>query len=181
MHKIRAREVVKRVNHIDTPVVCEIGVFKGAMSRAMLEMKPMELYLIDPWSDKTPDSYKATGDFHSSLTKKEQDHYYRITKDAVQDFKAHIVRKFSQAAANEFPDSFFDLVFIDGDHSYEGCKADIEAYLFKVKPGGFLGGHDYANKSDKWEFGVTQAVDEFIEESGKNLELGDNYTWFVRL
>ena len=38
----------------------------------------------------------------------------------------------------------FDLAFIDGDHSYEGCKADIERYADGgLRHGGYLVLHDY--------------------------------------
>lgn len=36
-----------------------------------------------------------------------------------------------------------DMVFIDGDHSYHGCKGDIEAWRSHLKPGGYLSIHDY--------------------------------------
>lgn len=35
------------------------------------------------------------------------------------------------------------MVFIDGDHSYEGCKADIEAFMPLLLPGGILACHDF--------------------------------------
>lgn len=35
------------------------------------------------------------------------------------------------------------MVFIDGDHSYEGCKADIEAFFPLLLPGGILAVHDF--------------------------------------
>lgn len=40
-----------------------------------------------------------------------------------------------------WPDGF-DLVFIDGDHSYEGVKADTVAFADLVAPGGLLVFHD---------------------------------------
>lgn len=35
-----------------------------------------------------------------------------------------------------------DFLFIDGDHSYEGVKADYRNYRESVKPGGFIAFHD---------------------------------------
>lgn len=67
-----------------------------------------------------------------------------------------------------------DMVFIDGDHSYEGCKADIENCIeYALTGGGILAIHDY-RKEDAYEDvigkaphpkpwdGVTQAVDELL-------------------
>lgn len=35
-----------------------------------------------------------------------------------------------------------DMLFIDGDHTYEGVKADYELYSPLVRPGGIIGFHD---------------------------------------
>lgn len=37
----------------------------------------------------------------------------------------------------------FDSVFIDANHHYAECCADIEAWRALLKPGGILAGHDY--------------------------------------
>lgn len=59
-----------------------------------------------------------------------------------------------------------DFVYIDGDHSYEACLADLEAYFPKVKRSGILSGHDYLNGSlPQGEFGVKRAVGEFVRRS----------------
>jgi hypothetical protein len=71
-------------------------------------------------------------------------------------------------------DGSVDLVFIDADHSYEGVKADIEAWLPKVKVGGWIGGHDY--KSPRFP-GVERAVHERFDQ----VEHGANSTWFWRM
>ena len=61
-----------------------------------------------------------------------------------------------------------DLVFIDGDHSYKGCKKDILAYEPKLKPNGVLCGHDY-------DFvGVNKAVNELVDIIG----VGPNNVWY---
>ncbi|MDE3155861.1 MAG: class I SAM-dependent methyltransferase, partial [Acidobacteriota bacterium] len=36
-----------------------------------------------------------------------------------------------------------DLLFIDGDHTYEGCRHDVERYTPLVRPGGYFILHDY--------------------------------------
>ena len=54
---------------------------------------------------------------------------------------------------------------MDGDHSYEGVKKDLEQAILKVKKGGWIMGHDYEMNMIKAQnthiFGVKQAVDEF--------------------
>lgn len=62
----------------------------------------------------------------------------------------------SVEAATYFKDSSIFMAFIDADHTYESVKADIAAWLPKIKPGGILAGHDY---NDYWS-GVKRAVDE---------------------
>ena len=52
-----------------------------------------------------------------------------------------------------------DLIFIDGDHSYEACKADIAAWAQIVKPGGVIAFHDFGSRAS----GVTQAIFEAIK------------------
>jgi predicted O-methyltransferase YrrM len=68
----------------------------------------------------------------------------------------------------------FDVVFIDGDHSYEGCKRDLVVAYSKVKPNGYILGHDYELNMKKaqtaWEFGVRQAVDEFCVQTGQTIK-----------
>ena len=42
-----------------------------------------------------------------------------------------------------FTESFFDFVYIDGDHSYNGAKSDLIHFFPKVRTGGLIAGHDY--------------------------------------
>lgn len=51
----------------------------------------------------------------------------------------------------------FDIVLIDGNHSYDIVKQDLYEYWSLVKPGGLLLGHDYTARFP----GVIQAAKEF--------------------
>ena len=62
----------------------------------------------------------------------------------------------SEEASNLFSMNSLDFIFIDGDHTYQGVKRDIEIWYPKLKPGKIICGHDYRdNKSEVWK-----AVDE---------------------
>lgn len=76
------------------------------------------------------------------------------------------------AHAWPFPENgeSFDLVFIDGDHSYEAVKADIETAKRVLRPGGVIACHDYNNVIE----GVTEAVD---EEPGEKETAGALVWW----
>ena len=56
------------------------------------------------------------------------------------------------------------LVFVDGDHSYEGVKRDITAWYPRLRPGGFLCFHDaiHSRINDTGYFEVNQAVTEAV-------------------
>ena len=63
-----------------------------------------------------------------------------------------------------------DLVFIDADHSYNGCLRDIIEYTPKVNKGGILSGHDI-------DFpGVNKAVNQLV----KYYDVGPNNVWFTK-
>ena len=51
-----------------------------------------------------------------------------------------------------------DLLFIDGDHSYDGVRADFELYGRLVRPGGLIALHD-VNEDFRTRRGVETPVD----------------------
>ena len=182
--QIRAAEILKRCPAWPLTGV-EVGVYKGDLSQELLRLRgDLTLWMVDSWAprEKQADAYRSTGDPHANLSQQAQNGY-RATAEAETSFAAdrrHILAMDSLEAAAQAPDAAFDFVFIDADHSYEGCKADIAAWAPKVKPFGLLSGHDYKNPHPPVA-GVTQAVDEAAREMGRVLDLGENYTWFINL
>lgn len=78
------------------------------------------------------------------------------------------IRGKSASVAIQVP--IVDLVFIDADHSYNGCLKDIIEYTPKVNKGGILSGHDI-------DFpGVNKAVNQLV----KSYDVGPNNVWFTK-
>lgn len=79
-----------------------------------------------------------------------------------------------------------DMLFIDGDHTYESSKADFESHHARVREGGIIAFHDAG--SPQHMPGVYQAIEE-IEQNRDQYGLGEknltfhNYAgiaWFVK-
>ena len=54
-----------------------------------------------------------------------------------------------------------NVIFIDGDHTYEGCKADIDNWYPQMAEGGVMTFHD----CDATSPGVVKAVREFAKKN----------------
>ena len=177
---IRAHEVLKRLS--GPAIGAEIGVFGGDMSASLLSQGDVTLYMVDSWKGGGESYSGDSGDFHASLTQEQQDGYHRRAMEMVKfaGDRAKIIRKASVDASKDVADRSLDFAFIDADHSYEGVRADIWAWLPKIKPGGWLCGHDFGN-AEFPKFGVTRAVTEFAESIELPLERGENFTWFIKI
>lgn len=74
----------------------------------------------------------------------------RIRAEGLEDVVIPI-RGRSEQVAEVLRDQSFDLVFIDGDHRYEGCQSDIRLYSPLVRAGGILCGHDCEGRLSDFE------------------------------
>lgn len=134
----------------------EVGSWLGRSAALMaVEIensgKNIEFVCVDPWDDGGPDLrdtryFKELGvhDVYDVFTMNMRPVLHRIK----------MMRMGSVEAAKFISDGTVDFVMLDGDHSYEAVKADIAAWLPKMRPGGIVSGDDYT-----WP-GVEQAVSE---------------------
>jgi len=173
---LRANSILSRLG--ENPVGVEIGVFTGALSTKLLTKPDLTLYMVDSWVEADPNSdYAKSTDFHGNLSQSDQDRFWQhsISVTSFAADRRTVIKKDSITASKDFEDESLDFVFIDADHTYEGCKGDIKAWYPKVKKGGLVSGHDFDNPNyPTW--GVRKAV----EEMNLPYELGDHFTWFVR-
>lgn len=132
-------------------VVAEIGVDTGEFSEAILKYNnPKKLHLIDAW---------ASSRYH----KGKRDFVVDRFSSAIADGQVVLHEGYSTDRAVDFPDGYFDWIYIDTDHSYKTTLAELELYRTKVKPNGYIAGHDFiiGNWTGLVRYGVIDAVYEF--------------------
>lgn len=159
----------------------EIGVSHGVLSRFMLRTIPtLRLWMIDRWDLPYTKPYNdpiASGGASGRAKAKAN------ADNATAEFNDRriIIQSDSVEAANRFEDVSLDFAFVDADHGYEGCLADIVAWWPKVKSGGVLLGDDFDCPIGKpWGWGVKQAVESFAASVGLPYETFSAYTWAIR-
>lgn len=137
----------------------EVGAFLGKSTSFMaVELsnckKNIRFDIIDTWEGSAEHQVGADSENPSVVQRTLYDNFKRNMKPV-----AHLinpVQTTSLKAAQNYMDSSLDFVFIDASHDYENVRADIRAWRPKVKPGGFIGGHDFHDLFP----GVIQAVGE---------------------
>ncbi len=87
---------------------------------------------------------------------------------------------FSYIACHKFMDKFIHLLFIDGNHSYEYVKKDLEQYWSKVKNYGIVAIHDYVQTGSYFS-GVKKAVDEFVKSKELQLKQDADVVYFYKI
>lgn len=134
----------------------ECGVDEGKFSRQILEIaQPEELILVDLWS---------TNRFNESKLQQIQQEF----SSELSSGQVRIERMTSVQALRQVPDGSLDWVYIDTDHSYATTREELHLAAQKVKPDGYICGHDYA--VGFWgsyiRYGVIEAVNRFCVEQG---------------
>jgi len=105
----------------------EIGVGAGDSARVVLHHgDPRELHLFDNWSaDWGGRGYGNEKTVAALLSAYTGTHITFVNGDSKQ-------------TVPPYPETDFDLIFVDGDHSYEGCNADMHNAWPKLKLKGFM-------------------------------------------
>jgi len=148
-------------------VCAEIGVHTGEFSRRILRAtKPREVHLVDPWKHEAGDVYRRAlygGGARGGQVEMDERHDAVVARFRSEIRRGRVIvhRGYSTDVLSRFTDASFDWVYIDGNHTYEYVKADLELCFRKVKRGGYVAGDDYT-EAGWWRDGVVRAVDEFI-------------------
>ena len=134
----------------------ELGVWRGKSAafltvEAANSLKPITVELVDAWDGRGhPGEYDAHdtsnlyGEFDANM--KPVAGKYVVTRGDFAEIAALV------------PDASIDFIFFDGNTDYEGSVKEIRAWLPKLKPTGWMAGHDIHAP------GVRQAVTELVPD-----------------
>lgn len=133
----------------------EVGVWEGETLQHILKNIPELVALgIDAYS---PSHYSK--DHISNMSRATDQDFNEAYKKAVERCGYDQIEVGNSVEmAETIEDNWIDCILIDAAHDYESCKADILAWIPKVRPGGMICGDDYHLPE------VKLAVDEIFPE-----------------
>jgi len=147
--------------------VLEIGTFYGATMWAMMHNVYLDKFVsvdlpIPPEDGRYGDMirskeiWKQWPDYKSIVSIEGDSHSTRVISDTL----------------NQFPSRDVDVLFIDGDHSYEGVKADYLNFKSLVREGGLIVFHDSVGYNS-----VKQLCDEIRLHQTRCVEISEKNGW----
>jgi predicted O-methyltransferase YrrM len=170
-HQVLQKLLTNEFGGDEGTVGVEIGTFCGDGSRAILNALPdCTLYTIDPWKHVDGKEFEAGNP---------QEYHDKNRESALAKLEAFgdrvkICHCTSEVAYDNVIPRGVDFVWIDGDHSGDVVKKDIEMYEPLVKPGtGLIGGHDFGQ--------VWPLTDIIFKKFDSALNSGNDFTWWVYL
>ena len=144
--------------------ILEVGVAWGYHAQHMLLNLPSISYTgIDPYLsgyDKNDAFSTDVADLFRDNEQSAMDRLYEAVKMELNEKfpgRAKLIREKSTDWMYKELDKF-DVIFLDGDHTFETIRKELSGYWTKVNEGGVLAGDDY-----DWPE-VKKAVDEFANE-----------------
>lgn len=138
----------------------EIGVCEGEFSKEILGTPVGYLVLVDPWKHFS-EGYDDPANVDDGG---QESRFQRVSERFANDDRVEIIRATSRSVPVVYAISVVppDWVFIDANHSFSECHADI-SFFAQYTDRMFL--HDYVDNeaSKKMGFGVVHAVEHFLQ------------------
>jgi len=120
----------------DAALIVEIGTAFGGCACLFLMYSAGKVHSIDPFVRDSMGAWQSSA--------KQATHHVRTASERLNfDFQRWILHEqYSYEAVLDAPNNRADLIFIDGDHSYDAVRRDVNEWLPKLKKGGILMLHD---------------------------------------
>ena len=178
-----ARKVAEIIDTHSIHIFAEIGVWKFKMGKKLLISPSVnrtikEYWAIDPYCEMPQYATRKIDQVMHKMGQIPQNSWNRIYQGACKYLlwfhQVKLLRLNSEQASKLFQifeTPYFDMVFIDADHTDDAVKKDITLWKPLVRKGGILSGHDYGIIPE-----VTKAVDELIPNA---IIFPECYVWMT--
>ena len=166
------KEMIKYYSDkIDKPKILELGIFKGEFLDYIVEnLDYSKVEGVDLFYGNQGSGDQDGNNFEYVDLEKQ---YVLLNNKYLDNENVNVYKSYTTTHLSNKPNNFYDIIYIDADHSYEGVKKDILLAHQKIKPGGYIMGHDYEMNMDKaknpYYFGVRQAVCEYCENYNQEI------------
>ncbi len=149
--------------------IVEVGSFEGSYAQLIHSSFPYaSITLVDMWETNG-------NDFYYSVRPGMVENAFQIASKRFESYSnVRLLKGKSLEASSFFENESINFIYIDADHSYEGCLQDLNAWYPKVKAGGVIAGHDWDCEPGLLEysrFGVEKAVRQFFHKRLDDIEL----------
>ena len=176
--KISAYKLLEELAKYSPQNVLEIGVLQGVTARNFCDLlykihnKDFKYIGIDLFSKVNNSDRNEFTPIHNKISNPLKNFYFNyILKEDLNSIESvqKLLKKYSQNVklfkgfshiwVKDLDLDMIEFVFLDGGHSYETVKKDLELLTSKLKKGSIIICDDYNQK----EFGVFKAVNELKE------------------
>jgi predicted O-methyltransferase YrrM len=159
-----AEDAVLRKYAQQAKSIVEIGVAEGASAASMRSVTSSDtkMYLIDPYCPGRVPGFNAI----KVVAHRHVQQAGSASIAWLEDFSFNVVKTWNTP---------IDFLFIDGDHSYEGCRRDWNEWNQHVVKGGFVAFHDSRFFPGGWpteDTGSLRVVTELFRDT-------QNATWDI--
>lgn len=142
-------------------ITAELGVGFGNFSEKICSItNSKEHHAIDIWQEINKTIQGTYFASNYDMDKRFDEVVKKLSK-----FPAKIYRDLSYNIKKYVTHKSLDWVYIDGDHTYDGCMKDLEAVDPLVKDDGFILGHDFCKPKNHQDWGVIESVNDFVQKN----------------
>ena len=155
-------------------VFVEVGSWKGRSTSfigAICNANGTRLVCVDHWSG-SKDVLAAR--YAAALAVEDVEQTFRDNMSALGIVVEVIAAPSTEAASRLEPESV-DRVFLDASHDRASVAEDLRVWSERLRPGGILAGHDYAEKHPE----VRAAVDEHARQKGLVVRRGPRSIYWL--
>lgn len=169
--KSHSRSLIKVLSVLDSiDKGVEVGVWNGQNAFHLLKkFEDLHLVLVDDYDAKKLEM--------NNMPSEEVEWAQRKCTETLKKFtdRYNWMQMESLDASEYIVDGSQDFVFLDANHWYKSVKADIDAWLPKVRIEGILAGHDFSGHFR----GIQRAVLEKFGEEEFSVENKSRIWWVV--